>query len=724
MAAAADGLSGPLSVTDNRAPSRQELLIEIGVEELPAPQLQALAQGFADGIRNGLEAERLQAEHCHWYATPRRLAVRLQGLPSRQDDQQRQRLGPTLDKALDADGKPTPAALGFARSLGVPWEQLDSCTDGSRKRLRYQLTHPGQSTAALLPAIIQHTLERLGSGRRMRWGRAAHHFVRPVRWLLILLDDTVVDCEIMGCRAARLSRGHRFHHPQTLSLKHSADYCEALGAARVQVDYGARRRQIQHSVQALARTFGGQALIDPGLLDEVTALSEWPVVLAGQFDPDFLALPREVLIATLQEQQRYFPVEQGETLLARFIFVSNIEAQRPERVIHGNERVVQPRLEDARFFYQRDRARPLGERGSELQEVLWQENLGTLHDRTLRIQAIITTLAEALGEDVAACRRSALLAKCDLVTDTVAEFPGLQGVVGGHLAREHGETEYVASAIAEQYLPRFSGDRLPRGRGGQLLAVAERTDHLLGQCLNDRMPRGDRDPYAMRRAALGLVRILIDCQLDIDLRVLISTAMKQFPVPVQNEERAHALLLFIRERLRTWCLEDGSPADSLEAVLAVQADHPLDCYRRLQAVEQFRRLAATRALAAANKRIRNILKQAGRHEADQRENLQAHDPALLQEAAERALAEKLLSCQKQLGALLKRPDYPGALDCLATLRESIDTFFDQVLVLCEEQALRSNRLILLQEIQNLFLSVADISRLSGDSPGGREKAGS
>ena len=685
-----------------------ELLVEIGTEELPPRALQTLAQGFATAVQTGLEGHGLHPAACLWYATPRRLAVQVQALPEQQAEQQSERLGPWLHNAYNSDGTPTPAMLGFARSVGVSCEALETHEGPRGKRVMWQNRTPGQKTITLLPEIICKALDQIPMGRRMRWGEETCRFVRPVRWAVVLYGDAVVPCQLLGCQADRSTRGHRFHHPEPIQIAHSRDYLGTLlDSARVRADYHERKAYIQQAVESLARDIGGQALIEPALLDEVTALNEWPVALSGAFDKEFLELPREILIATLQTHQRYFPVQRDQTLMARFIFISNIEAEHPERIVCGNERVVRPRLADARFFYRRDSKKALEERINTLRSVTWQARLGSLYDKTQRLRKTACWLAETLDADIGDCDRAAALSKCDLLSDTVGEFPQLQGVVGSYLALRDGEKEAVSSALREHYLPRFANDRLPSERTAQILAVADRLDHLLGNGLSGHLPGGDKDPYSLRRAALGLVRIVIECALDVDLQPLLAIAMSGFPTTLRDDKQAAVLQHFILERLRSWCLDQGHLPEHFEAVLAVEPNHLLAFYRRLQAVKQFCQLPEADKLTTSNKRIRKLLRKTSPGQAAKL------DRALLRDDSEHRLDKALESCRTQLTTLLQQEDYLAVLSCLATLQDSIDAFFDDVLILCEDSTLRNNRLALLAETADLFLIVADLSRLPG-----------
>jgi glycyl-tRNA synthetase beta chain len=541
----------------------------------------------------------------------------------------------------------------------------------------------------------------------MRWGVGEEEFVRPVHWVVLLFSDEVIPGQILGIEAGRTTRGHRFHHPKAIDLKTAADYADVLkNKGKVIADFETRRRLVLQQVEGSAAATGGRAVIDPELLDEVTALVEWPTVISGAFDPTFLEIPAEVLIATMKDQQRYFHVIDSDgRLLPRFITVANIESRNPETVRRGNERVVTPRLRDAEFFWNQDRATPLAARRELLREVIFQKQLGSLFAKTERTAKLAVEIAVAMGGEPRLAQRAAELSKCDLLSKLVGEFPTLQGVMGGYYARHDGEDEEVAVAINEHYLPRYAGDRLPVTQTGIALGIADKIDTLVGVFGIGQAPSGDRDPFALRRAALGTLRSILENRLDLDLAQLLNSAARHYEPPLPRTSAATDVYDFMMERLRGYLLDDGVSADAFEAVLARRPESPYDFQRRVEAVGEFRRLPESESLAAAYKRISNLLKQAP-GAADR-----PVDVDLLQESAELSLAQALGAMEGEVRSSLERRDYTGALRQLAGLRTSVDRFFDHVMVLTEDRALRENRVALLRRLAVLFSEVADISRL-------------
>ncbi len=684
----------------------RSLLIEIGCEEMPAqaqePLAKALAHGFCDRIRRELQLDDID-HHC--YASPRRLALQIHNLPPQQPPCEQLCLGPRLATAYDAQGNPTRAAAGFARSCGTDLSALETVETDKGSRLGYRTTLPGKETSSLVPRLLQETLDGLPITKRMRWGEGKYTFVRPVHWIVLLFGTELIEAEFFGIATNRFSRGHRFHHPDRIPITNADSYSEVLEKHYVLADPTARKQHIRKQAEKLARQLGGEVLIRPALLDEVSSLNEWPVAMHGKFPEEFLELPTEVLISALEDQQKYFPVRNKEALLPAFIFFSNIMPEQAKPVILGNERVIRPRLNDARFFYQRDRAHGLLAWNGKLDGVVYQQRLGSMQDKTQRLEKLVAQLAEWMGIDPAMPVRAATLAKCDLLSEMVGEFPSLQGVMGQYYALEQGEPEPVATAIREHYLPRFSGDMPAEGNVGQALALADRIDTLAGHFLIQQQPDGERDPFGLRRAGLGLIRILIEKSIDVDLRMLINLALHAYPKELHNAEVATPLFDFCMGRLRTWCMERGIMADSFEAVYALRPTCPLDFHHRLMAVEHFRSLPESASLASANRRIRNLLRQAA---TDKPATV---DHKIFSETAEQRLGAKVDKLREKIQPLLADAAYTTALCKMAALRDDIDSFFDQVMVLCEDPTLRANRLALLQSISDLFLTVADISRL-------------
>jgi len=700
---------------------RLDFLVEIGTEELPPKNLLALAEAFRDGVAAGLDAAGLTHGAALAYATPRRLAVLVRRLLDQQPDQRVERRGPPVSAAYDAAGKPTKAAYAFAASCGIEVKEIQRRSDAKGEFLFCKLTRPGAKTGALLPGIVQEALAGLPIARRMRWGAGEVEFVRPAHWVVMLHGDEVVPGEILGLPAGRMTRGHRFHAPKPVALRSPGVYLASLERrGYVVADFEDRRERIRAGVTAAAQDAGGLAVIDPAVLDEVTALVEWPVPIAGHFDPRYLELPPEVLVATLQDHQRYFPVRAPDgTLLPLFIAVANIQSRDPAQVRAGNERVVRPRLADAAFFYETDRKTPLGGRQAALAKVTFQARLGSLADKTARITELAGLVARATGEEPQTAQRAAQLAKCDLVTAMVGEFPELQGLMGRYYALHDGESDTVAAALGEQYLPRFAGDALPATGAGLALAIADKLDTIVGIFAIGQKPTGAKDPFGLRRAALGVLRILIETGVALDLRNLIHSALelvradtlrlagdKPAPLP---ESLADEIYGYMMERLRAWYLEGGAgiTTEMFDAVLDTRPASPLDFDERLRALAAFLKLPEAASLTAANKRISNILRKAG----DQ-PNPRV-DPGLLTDPEERRLAAEIEGLRQDVERCVTARRYEDALARLAALRPAVDAFFDKVLVMADDVRVRANRLALLAALQKLFLHIANLARLPG-----------
>jgi glycyl-tRNA synthetase beta chain len=689
---------------------RADFLVELGTEELPPKALPALAAAFRDGLVGRLAEARLSHGEVESFATPRRLALKVRRLETRQADQEVVLRGPPASVAR-VDGAWTKAAEKFAASAGVPLEALVEQPEGKGVYVFAHKREAGAAAATLLPGLVGGALAALPVPRRMRWGGAEAEFVRPVHWLVMLLGAEVVPCELLGVKAGRMSRGHRFMAPSPVELATPADYPERLEEEGfVIAAFEARRERIRAQAETAASERGGRLVLDPGLLDEVTALVEWPVPVAGEFESRFLELPEEVLIATLQDHQRYFPVRDADgRLAARFITISNIDSPDPDAIRGGNERVVRPRLADAAFFWEQDRRSPLAARAASLDDVVFQKKLGSVGAKSRRVAALAARIAALLDVDAASAEQAALLAKCDLVSAMVGEFPELQGIMGRYYALADGVPPEIAAAIEEQYLPRFAGDRLPSTRIGQVLALADKLDTIAGAFVIGQRPTGNRDPFGIRRAALGVLRTLVECELDLDLPMLVAEAVAQQPLEGPPETSGE-IVEFLLERLRGYYLEGVGGVlarhDAFEAVLARQPASLVDFHRRLVAVLEFERLEAATALAAANKRIANILRQAGS------EVLGDVDVGMLREDAERALHDRVQALAKDVGPLVERRQYREALERLATLREAVDRFFDEVLVMDPDAEVRANRLALLASLRELFMGIADVSRLS------------
>jgi glycyl-tRNA synthetase beta chain len=688
--------------------TERDLLVEIGTEELPPKALRRLGSAFADEMRAGLEGRGLAGKSCEWFATPRRLAVRIGGLPVAQQDREVVRRGPAWNAAFDAKGRPTAAAQGFARSCGTEVARLEIQETEKGRWLVHRAVEKGALTVTLLPEIIDAALDGLPIPKRMRWGSGDSQFARPVHWTVVLFGMDVVSCAPLGITAGRDTRGHRFHHPGPIPVPAPGDYARILrDRGRVIADFAARMEVITEQVRGAAARENGVALLDPDLVEEVAALVEWPNAIIGAFDDRFLELPREVLVAAMQDHQRYFPVTgvDGRVLLPRFVAVANIDSPHPEVVRRGNERVIRPRFSDAAFFWERDRRTPLGERVPALDQVVYQGRLGTIGERARRIGRLCALLARETGADGAFAGRAAQLAKCDLLTEMVGEFPELQGTMGRYYALQDGEAEEIAAALEEQYLPRFAGDRLPATRTGQILAVADKLEAVIGIHSIGQPPSGEKDPFGVRRAALGCLRIVIECGLNIDLERCLHAAAAELPADLDAGRMVQPAFDFMMERLRRYYLDQGTRPDVFESVLVLRPTRPLDFHQRVRAVTEFSRRPEAESLAAANKRIRNILRQAGGTEG------RAVNEELLTEAEERSLAQSLRSAEQQVHPLLERGDHMAALSVLAGLRAVVDAFFDKVLVMSDDIAVRRNRLALLGRLSALFLRTADISCL-------------
>ncbi|MFQ5642066.1 MAG: glycine--tRNA ligase subunit beta [Thiogranum sp.] len=687
----------------------RDLLIEIGTEELPPKALRVLSNAFADGVAKGLEDAALNPPGIIAYAAPRRLALLVKDLPLAQPDRQTVRRGPALAAAFDDDGCPTQAALGFAKSCGVTVEQLDQQETRKGSWLSYRAVVKGQATTGLIADIVNKTLAGLPIPRRMRWGDRSEEFVRPVHWVVLLFGDEVIDAEILGIKADRYTRGHRFHHPQPVYLGEPEAYLPILESeGYVLADYATRREAIRAQVLEQARQLGGQALIDDDLLDEVSALVEWPVAISGRFDEAFLEVPSEALISSMQDHQKYFPVVDNDgRLMAHFITVANLVSKDPQQIRAGNERVIRPRLADAAFFWNQDRKQTLEQRIDGLHSMVYQKKLGSLYDKQERVAKLAATIAGQIGGNAAHAERAARLCKCDLLTSMVYEFPELQGIMGRYYAAHDGEPAPVATAIEEHYRPRFAGDDLPVSREGLALAIADRLDSLVGIFAIGQQPSGVKDPFALRRAALGLVRLCIEQELDIDLEALLNATAAGFDKSLHASAAIDPVFNYVMERLRAYYQDSGIQADLIDAVLATRPVRLLDFDRRVRACQVFRQLPEAESLAAANKRIANILKKTDQHIPDR------VDSSCLVDDAEKQLAAQLEQLSTTALPLMEAGDYTPALKQLAGLRENVDAFFDQVMVMVEDDSLRANRLALLQRLSMLFLRVADLSRLQG-----------
>jgi glycyl-tRNA synthetase beta chain len=687
----------------------RDFLFELGTEELPPKSLLNLSRALKANVEAGLAKAGLEHGEVVPYATPRRLALLVKGLAVAQPDQTVEKRGPALNAAYQPDGSPSKAMEGFLRSCGATVDQTYTLKTDKGEWVAFHQHVQGGATSDLVPDILRQALAGLPIAKRMRWGSGTAEFVRPVHWVVLLFGDEVIDADILGVKAGRESRGHRFHSVGGVVLNTPGEYADKLlNEGHVIADFEARKAKVRVLAEEAAVGAGGKAHIEPDLLDEVTALVEWPVPVLGGFEARYLALPAEVLITTMQANQKYFPVKDPKGgLLPYFITFSNLDSSNLATVRAGNERVVRPRLTDAEFFWNQDRKRTLESRVEELAQITFQKTLGSMLDKSHRVRHLAAAIAEQLGEEKALVERAALLAKADLLTHMVGEFPELQGIMGRYYALAEGEPEDIAAAIEEQYLPKVSGGPLPETHAGLILALAEKIDTLTGIFSAGLIPTGDKDPYALRRAALGAIRIFIEAELDLDVPDLLDLALGQFHHEFDKAKARENVHNFVLDRLRGYFLERDFRHDEFEAVLSVWPSSLLDFERRLKAVREFRRLPEAESLAAANKRIRNILRKA------EEEIVANVDDAALAEPAEKALLEAARAAKEDILPLLEERDYTAALRCLAGLRETVDAFFDAVMVMAEDEALRRNRLGLLAIVEGLFLNIADISKLQG-----------
>ncbi len=687
---------------------REDFLVEIGTEELPPKALLTLSTIFCAEIEKGLDERGLAHGRAASFASPRRLAVSVSQLAVRQQDQMIERRGPAVAAAFDNDNKPTKAAVGFAKSYGVAVETLGRIKTDKGEWLGYNAEIAGQEAKALLPDIVDRALAALPIPKPMRWGNSSVEFVRPVHWVVMLLGTQTVDTTILGVKSGAATRGHRFHAPGWLALKSPNDYPGILETAGFVIpDFERRRALVVRLAQETATENDGRAVIEPALLDEVTALVEWPVPVCGSFDRHFLRLPREVLVASMQDHQKYFPIESPDgELLNKFIAMSNIESTDPDAVRYGNERVIRPRLSDAAFFWDQDLKSRLDSRKVRLDGIVFEKRLGSIEDKTERVVRLARALAPAFGADRELCARAAELSRCDLVTEMVGEFPELQGTMGSYCADHDGEPREVVEALGDFYKPRFAGDSIPATATGRCVAYADKADTLVGIFGIGSAPTGDKDPYALRRAALGCLRMALESDSTVEFLGSLRAACDGYGELIDTNDVAADVLKFILDRLRGYFAEQEIPGSVVEAVLAVRPDQAADIEHRVRAVSAFRRLPESAALASANKRIANILRK------NSVETAGSIDDALLQDPAEKALASRIQAVAAAADGFIEARDYEAYLKTLAELQTPIDLFFDEVMVMCEDPDVRDNRIALLNRIHGLFTRVADITRLN------------
>ena len=684
----------------------QNFLVEIGTEELPPKALKTLATSFADNVEAELNQAGLTFDKIEWFAAPRRLAVKVLNLATQQPSKEIEKRGPAVSAAFDAEGKPTKAAEGWARGCGITVEQAERIATDKGEWLVHRAKIEGQPTKNLLNGIVANALAKLPIPKPMRWADKTVQFIRPVHTVTMLLGDELIEGEILGVASARTIRGHRFLGEKEFEIQHADQYPQLLREkGSVVADFNERKAEILAKSQAKATALGGVADIEESLLEEVTSLVEYPNVLAAKFEERFLAVPAEALVYTMKGDQKYFPIYDKEgKLLPHFIFVSNINPEDPTAIIEGNEKVVRPRLTDAEFFFKTDLKQKLVDRLPRLETVLFQQQLGTLKDKTDRIEQLAGEIAKQIGADEAKAKRAGLLSKCDLMTNMVFEFTDTQGVMGMHYARHDGEDEEVAVALNEQYMPRFAGDELPKSLVASAVALADKFDTLTGIFGIGQAPKGSADPFALRRAALGALRIIVEKNLPLDLEDLVKKSAALFGDKLTNQNVVADVVDFMLGRFRAWYQDEGIAVDVIQAVLARRPTRPADFDARVRAVSHFRTLDSAEALAAANKRVSNILAKADA--AIGEINLTA-----CVEPAEKALAEAVLALRTEVQPLIAKGDYTAVLDKLANLRAPVDNFFDNVMVNAEDPALRQNRLAILNTLQGLFLQVADISLL-------------
>ncbi len=683
--------------------STKDFLVELGTEELPPKALKTLSEAFQTGIEKGLKEAGLNYKRIQSYAAPRRLAVLVTDLEEHQADRTQTIDGPPRQAAFGSDGQPTQAALGFARKCGVDLSDVDQ----TGPKLRFVQTIKGQATASLIPDIVSNSLDSLPIPKRMRWAARREEFVRPTQWLVMLFGDEVVDCEILTQKAGRESRGHRFHNPAPVYISSPANYVEDLRSAHVLADFTERKQFIANKVAELAKQNQGKAIVPEDLLNEVTALVEWPVPLVCRFEERFLQVPQEALISTMQDNQKYFCLlDEAGKLLPLFITVANIDSKDPTQIIEGNEKVVRPRLTDAEFFFKQDLKQPLEAFNGRLKNVVFQAKLGTVYDKATRVSQLAAIVAQEIGADTKQAARAGILSKADLATEMVGEFPEMQGIAGYYYALTGREANDVALALNEQYMPRNMGGELPSTLVGASVAIADKLDTLVGIFGIGMLPTGSKDPYALRRAALGILRILIEKRLELNLSELVDQAITLYGDRIENKALNTQVLDFIFDRLRARYEDEGINITTYQAVRALKPVSPLDFDQRVQAVEAFRSLPEAAPLSFANKRVQSILEK-----VTPQDIAASVEASLLQEKEEIALAEAVKQLESKVSQLSADRNYTEALNCLSSLQVLLDAFFDHVFVNAEDMKVRANRYALLAQIRQLFLGIADISLL-------------
>ena len=700
------------------------ILFELGCEELPPKSLKTLRDALQTSVTEQLNEADISFESIKAFAAPRRLALQIQGISDKQPDRSEQKRGPAIKAAFDADGNPSRAAIGFAKGLGVEASELVTITTDKGDYVGYEQVVKGQAVTELLPQILQTALDNLPIAKRMRSGASREEFVRPVQWAVLMQDDQLVEATIQGQQTGTQTRGHRFHSPNYHTIDHADHYEALLQSLKVIANFEKRRTLINNQVKTLADQVNAKAIVPQELLDEVTALVDFPIALRASFEPRFLQVPQEALISTMQADQKYFCLtDKAGKLLPYFIFITNIESKDPNQIVEGNEKVVRPRLADAEFFFLQDQKQPLFALTESLKTRVFQDKLGTIwqkSERIAKLAAFIATLMQQQGVqiDIDETARAAVLSKADLASSLVGEYPELQGIAGTYYARLNGEPEAVAASLEEQYLPKFSGDVLPQTPIGICLALADRLDTLVGIFAIDQAPTGSKDPFSLRRSAIGILRILIEKQLPINLVTLVEEAIRNYgkqnalkllmgenTIDLNMSDTRTQVITFLNSRYRAMYTEQGVSVDTIQAVQAINTDMPLDFDQRIRAVQAFSELPQASKLADSNKRVANILAKSEGEVADK------VDESLLSESAEQTLYQAVIQAQTALAPLLNQANYTQILQTLASLDEPLTQFFDDVMVNSEDAALKANRLALLKQVRALFLTVADISEL-------------
>lgn len=684
----------------------KDFLLEIGVEELPTQSLLPLSKALQKNLSNNLKNANIAIGESHAYVTPRRLAVLVSEVTETQSTQMIERQGPAEASAFDSDGTPTLACIGFAKSCGVTTEQLEIKQTPKGNRVYCRIEKPGEATLSLLTDIIHQAIDDLPVSKPMRWGEGEVTFVRPVHWILALFGDDVIKVNRYGQHSGNKTYGHRFHAPQAIEITEPGNYANILEKNFVIADFEQRKKRIMSQIKQQEAGCNLKVVIDNNLLDEVNSLIEWPVALIGKYDKNFLKVPAEVLITSMKTHQKCFPVTNNDhKLQAFFLMVSNINSKDPNAVITGNERVIRARLSDAAFFFNSDLAKPLSYFNEKLKEVLFQKGLGTLSDKTDRLAKISREIAKKLDQNEKEAAHAASISKFDLMSDMVDEFPELQGVMGRYYALGAKEPASIANSVREHYYPRFSGDRLPKDTLSCIIALADRLDLVCGIFGINKIPSGEKDPYALRRAAQGIIRILIEKELPLDLIDLITLSVKSYKKPLPNKKTVNQVFQFIMERMRFWYLESGTNTEIFSAVSAKNLTTPLDFHHRLEAVKNFQSLSEAKALSAANKRVNNLLKKSSLN------NGVAIDQSLFESDSERQLAKMIDQKSAEINQLYQKRNYAKTLTELALFKDPVDDFFKHVMVMVDDNAVRNNRLSLLKQLHGLLTQVADISCL-------------